>query len=583
MTMSTIPDGMPFGRSVGNACSRLVCWIRNPAGRPSTVERELGPPYHFPSAFEVLGDGEVNRPVLWNRLTQQQQQFQAKKMAIHAAMVHRMDIAIGRVFDQLKQMGQWDNTLIMFLSDNGASAEIMVRGEGHDPSQQPGSRLTYLCLGPGWSTTSNTPFRRHKTWTHEGGIATPFIVSWPKRIHDAGQIRRNPHHVIDVVATILEMTGAQHPGGAPKPPGRSFLNELDDDAPAPARDLWWFHDGHRALRRGNWKAVSPIGEPWELYDLSNDRTESIDLAIPQAEKLEELRSAWEAQLQQATELAKQGLSKADLQRAAKVNRKSGRMWEAQQAGLIARVQVLPRGKSFRVKDRHAFVMTPQAPATTSLGAPWVFYAPTLRRYPDANETWMHKQFLDAGIAVAGIDVGEGYGSPASQPFFDALYDEMVSRGFSTKPVLLGRSRGGLYVSRFAIERPDRVAAIAGIYPVFDYTSYPGVDRAADAYGVTPDQLRDRQVEFNPVRKAGLIGKAGIPVFLIHGTDDKLVPIEKNSSAFAKAYREGEELAGEKQSGLTLIKAKGQGHNVWEGFFRSQQLVDFVIDAAKQPK
>ena len=157
--------------------------------RLSRVESDLGPPYHFPDAFEILGTGEINRPVPWKNLSAEQKQFQVAKMSIHAAMIHRMDIEIGRVFDQIKSMGQWDNTLVLFLSDNGASAEIMVRDDGHDPKASPGSAPTYLCLGPGWSTTANTPFRRHKTWTHEGGISTPLIVSWPKGISARGEFR----------------------------------------------------------------------------------------------------------------------------------------------------------------------------------------------------------------------------------------------------------------------------------------------------------------------------------------------------------------------------------------------------------
>ncbi|WP_220498212.1 sulfatase-like hydrolase/transferase [Rhodopirellula sp. JC639] len=544
------------------------------ANRVSSVERDLGPPYHFPEAFEILGDGEINRPVPWNQLTDEQKSFQATKMAIHAAMVHRMDIAIGRVLDQVRSMGCWDDTIIMFLSDNGASAEIMVRGDGHDPDQPMGSALTYLCLGPGWSTTCNTPFRRHKTWTHEGGIATPFIVSWPKRIKDKGQYRRNPQHVIDVAATLLELTGATHPNDAPAAPGRSFLADLDGDHSADERTLWWYHDGHRAIRQGRWKAVSPIGEPWELYDLSNDRIESVDLALPHADKLSELVAAWEQQLADSIKLASKDLDNQprtanDLARQNKV------MSKAQQDGRIKRAQVLPGGETFFVADRHAFVMKPESPAKSKLGKPWIFYAPALSRYPDKHEQWMHQQFLDAGIAVAGIDVGEAYGSPHSQPFFDALYDEMVSRGYSTKPALLGRSRGGLYVSRFAIERPERVAAIGGIYPVLDYTSYPGVDRAAAVYGVTPEAMEQRQRELNPAKNLDVIAKADIPVYVIHGTEDRVVPIERNSAVLESAYQSvGNE------SVITLERVDGQGHNFWEGFFRSQKLIDFLIDAAK---
>ena len=175
---------------------------------PSAPERNLGPPYHFPDALKILGKGEVNRPLPWSSLDNRQRAFQATKMAIHAAMIHRMDIEIGRVLQQVKSMGCWENTLVLFLSDNGASAEIMVRDDGHDPKAAPGSAATYLCLGPGWSTVSNTPFRRHKTWTHEGGIATPMIAHWPNGIAARGEYRRDPQHVIDVSETILELAGA---------------------------------------------------------------------------------------------------------------------------------------------------------------------------------------------------------------------------------------------------------------------------------------------------------------------------------------------------------------------------------------
>ena len=174
-------------------------------GKLSEVERDLGPPYPFPDALEKLGPGEVNRPLPWRDLTEEQREFQSTKMAIHAAMIDRMDQAIGRVLVQLQAMGAFDNTLIFFLSDNGSSAQIMVRTDGHDPNAPPGSGPSYRCLGPGWSTVCNTPFRRHKTWVHEGGCATPFIAHWPRGIKDRGQLRRAPGHVIDVVPTILEL------------------------------------------------------------------------------------------------------------------------------------------------------------------------------------------------------------------------------------------------------------------------------------------------------------------------------------------------------------------------------------------
>ncbi|NNJ26376.1 Arylsulfatase [Planctomycetes bacterium LzC2] len=290
--------------------------------QPSRVERDLGPPYHFPAALDALGEGEVNRPVPWQSLSDRQKTFQATKMAIHAAMIHRMDLEIGRVFDQIKEMGQWENTLVLFLSDNGASAEIMVRDDGHDPSADPGSAETYLCLGPGWSTTCNTPFRRHKTWTHEGGTSTPLLAAWPRGIKARGEIRRSPGHIIDIAATLLELTGAETAAEAPPAPGKSLVPAFSttaassEDAAAEPRTIWWFHDGHKAVRIGDWKAVAPVGEPWELYHLAADRQEAHDLAVPRADKLEELVTEWSRYVDEFTELASRDLP-ADVRRKAR--------------------------------------------------------------------------------------------------------------------------------------------------------------------------------------------------------------------------------------------------------------------------
>lgn len=276
--------------------------------RPSAVEQNLGPPYHFPDVLGILGDGEVNRPMAWNRLSEQQRDFQATKMSIHAAMIHRMDIEIGRVFDQIRRMGQWENTLVVFLSDNGASAEMMVRDDGHDPTLPPGSAGTYLCLGPGWSTTCNTPFRRHKTWTHEGGTSTPLLMSWPQGITARGEFRRTPAHVIDMVPTLLQLTGGSQPDDAPTAPGKSLVPVFERDQAVERESLWWFHDGHKAIRIGAWKAVAPADEPWELYNLEKDRGESVDLAKAEPLRLRNLVADWNKQLAEFTELASRDVS-----------------------------------------------------------------------------------------------------------------------------------------------------------------------------------------------------------------------------------------------------------------------------------
>lgn len=269
-------------------------FIRSPL---SAVERELGPPYAFDDVLPTIGPQEVNRPVPWTSLTTEQQEFQAIKMAIHAAMVDVMDRQIGQVLSQLRDMKALDNTLVIFASDNGASAEMMIRGEGHDPAAAPGSRKTFLCLGPGWSTTANTPFRRHKTWTHEGGIATPLIVHWPAGIKATGDLRDAMVHLADVTPTVLEVTGVSPPteyGGLQMPPmqGRSFVRALEDETATIHDELWWCHDEHRAVRVGDHKLVASKGEPWELYDLAADRCETTNLAASMPQRVAELEAVW---------------------------------------------------------------------------------------------------------------------------------------------------------------------------------------------------------------------------------------------------------------------------------------------------
>ncbi len=273
----------------------------------SLLEREVGPPYAFPDAIQKLGPGEVNRPLPWTELTEEQRRFQATKMAIHAAMVDRMDQEIGRYLQSLKTAGVFDNTLIVFASDNGASAEIMVRAGGHDPKATPGSAASHLCLGPGFSSAANTPFRRHKTWVHEGGISSPLIVHWPAGISDRGSLRNTPGHIIDVVPTVLELAGITKPAefeGEPIPesPGKSLVPAFAADVTIPRESLWWLHEGNRAVRAGDWKLVAAKGDPWELYDLSKDRGEQNNLAAAMPEKVRELEQQWQQQTDRFQEL-----------------------------------------------------------------------------------------------------------------------------------------------------------------------------------------------------------------------------------------------------------------------------------------
>lgn len=262
-------------------------------------------------AFTRIGAEEVTAAVPWDTLAVGQQRFQATKMAIHAAMIDRMDQEIGRILDQLKAMNAYDNTVVMFLSDNGASAEQMIRGDGHDPAAPPGSARSYLCLGPGFSSLANTPFRLHKSWVHEGGIATPFIVHWPDGIAARGALRHDVGHIIDVVPTLMQLAGGTLPGQwrdvpVPRKPGVSLVPAFARDGSIHHDALWWWHEDHKALRAGGWKIVTrdKSGSPWELYDMTSDRCESVDLAGKHPDKVRELAERWEACAQESERMAK---------------------------------------------------------------------------------------------------------------------------------------------------------------------------------------------------------------------------------------------------------------------------------------
>ena len=245
-----------------------------------------------------IGPGEAPKAIPWDQLTDEQKRFQATKMAIHAAMVDRIDREIGRVLEQVKAMNAYENTVIFFVSDNGASAEQMIRGDGHDPAAPPGSAKSFLCLGPGWSTACNTPLRLHKVWVHEGGISSPLIVHWPAGIPARGEWRRDVCHFIDLAPTLLELAGGRWPEQwdgkpVPPPPGRSLGPAFARDGAVAREFLWWCHEGNRAIRMGDWKLVAEgAAGPWELYDMRTDRAESDNLAGKNPEKARELSDRW---------------------------------------------------------------------------------------------------------------------------------------------------------------------------------------------------------------------------------------------------------------------------------------------------
>ena len=229
--------------------------------------------------------------------------------------------------------------------------------------------------------------------------------------------------------------------------------------------------------------------------------------------------------------------------------------------------------NFQLKEHHAFTMIPPT-ADKTKPIPWVWYAPTLRGLPASSEKWMFERFLKAGIAIAGVDVGESYGSPKGRAIYTALHEHLVKkRGLDKQACLLARSRGGLMLYCWAAENPDKVRCITGFYPVCNIASYPGLKRACGAYGLTVKELEAQLTKHNPIDRLAPLAKAKVPIFHIHGDKDGTVPLDKNSALIKERY---DKLGGS----MTLEVVKGQGHNMWPGWFQSQNLVDFVIKHAK---
>ena len=237
-----------------------------------------------------------------------------------------------------------------------------------------------------------------------------------------------------------------------------------------------------------------------------------------------------------------------------------------------RAAVAAEREQFKVGSNEAFAIMPPAASRLEGPTPWVWYAPTLsKRHPNRDEQWMLDRLHASGIALAGVDVGESYGSPQGVQVYQAFYQELTTkRGFAKKPVLLARSRGGLMLYSWAVANPESVGGIAGIYPVCNLASYPGIARAAPAFGLTPDQLKDSLTQHNPIENLKPLAKHRVPIFHIQGDSDKVVPHEANTGLLEKRYRA---LGGP----IKVDLIEGQGHNMWRGWFESQSLTRFMIE------
>jgi len=259
--------------------------------------------------------------------------WEARCMEVYAAMIDRLDQGIGRIVGELKRAGQLDNTLLFFLQDNGGCAEGVGRTARGDyttrpdrppfppmardalqpdmipkqtrdgfpflqgPGAMPGPDGTFIAYGQGWANVSNTPFREYKHWVHEGGISTPLIAHWPAAIKRKGELESQPGHLIDLMATCVDVAGARYPatyqGEKIKPmEGRSLAPAFQGKT-IQREAIYWEHEGNRAVRVGGWKLVAKgANGPWELYDMKADRTEANDLAARYPERVKEMAARW---------------------------------------------------------------------------------------------------------------------------------------------------------------------------------------------------------------------------------------------------------------------------------------------------
>ncbi len=241
----------------------------------------------------------------WDQLDDATRAREEQRMEVYAAMVDRLDQGIGRVLDALEESGAAENTIVLFLSDNGGCAswpnsnpEKFAGFLEYNEGIPVGDARGYELVGPGWGWAQNAPFRRHKTWTYEGGIATPMIARWPGVVTE-GKITRQPGHVVDFMPTLLALAGGVYPDtrdGHPIPPmeGESLLPIFRGETRKRSEPLCWALYGNRAVRQGDWKLVWGGGDRrWELYDLSVDRSETNDIAKQNPERVAEMTAYWE--------------------------------------------------------------------------------------------------------------------------------------------------------------------------------------------------------------------------------------------------------------------------------------------------
>ena len=237
---------------------------------------------------------------VWSTLSPKERKEEALRMQIHAAMVDRMDQNIGRLLAKLRETGKLENTLIIFLVDNGSSHERPKRG-GKNAEAQWGSVGSFEAIGQSWANATNSPLRKWKVQGLEGGICTPMIAHWPDGIKlPKKSISREPCHLIDFVPTFMELAGerARYPKNLSRLDGISLTPTFDGEKLERAKPLFFQYGGWQVIREGSWKLVQKKNDPWQLYDLSRDRTETKNLAPQFPERVLKMKSLWEGWAQE---------------------------------------------------------------------------------------------------------------------------------------------------------------------------------------------------------------------------------------------------------------------------------------------
>ncbi len=593
---SVFNGGAEFPSADLHACGRdTAAFIKANAGKPFFVNAWL----HESHLPHVPTEASMEK---WRHLDKQQQVF--------AAVITDGDNAVGLILDALKQAGVEDNTIVMFSSDNGPERTAPKAGTMGDPDAGTNGYNGYYSVG------STGGLRGRKRSLFEGGVRVPFIVRWPGHTPAGKRDDTTAFTAVDLLPTLCAAAGVALPQSY-KGDGEDLLSAIKGEAVKRTRPIFWEWRGgggggddywpNLAVREGDWKLVMTYNASrTELYKLTDDRTESKDVAKDHPDtvaRLVRMAGEWKATLptkpdpsciSTADRVTPASGPLPDVQKVEGLQNVPERLATVEAADQIVRseprtlapaearpapAKPAPRpepvkAEVFEVEGHKAFVYVAPKPAE---GKPWIWYAPTINgNVIIAKHPKYFDAFMAAGIALAGYDLGEVRGAPASTAKFTNFYDAMVKRGYSTKPILLGQSRGGMMTLAWAFRNPEKVRAWVGIYPVCNLASWSlkssKKETLAD-FAMTEEQLTARLAEFNPINNLAGLAKQKVPMFAVHGDKDGPVPYDLNTKLLKANY--------EALGGICTVKLiPGRGHEISPAFFECPELIEFVVKHAR---